>query len=88
MRLVLDTDLIVAALRSPTGASATLLRMARAGRVTLLASVPLIVEYEATCGSAEPRLAADVSAADVAVFLDAIAAMASEVETHYLWRGR
>jgi predicted nucleic acid-binding protein len=46
------------------------------------------VEYEATCSQAEHRLAAGVSAADVVVFLDAIVAMAVEVETHYLWRGR
>ncbi len=50
--------------------------------------MPLVVEYEATCSRAEHRLAAGVSAADVAVFLDAIVAMATEVETHYLWRGR
>ena len=34
MRVVLDTDVVVAALRSPTGASAELLRQARHGRIS------------------------------------------------------
>jgi len=42
-------DVIVAAMRSPGGASAAILREARQDRVTLLVSVPLAIEYEATC---------------------------------------
>jgi predicted nucleic acid-binding protein len=45
--MVLDTDVVIAGLRSPTGASAELLRMARRGELTLLISVPLFIEYEA-----------------------------------------
>jgi predicted nucleic acid-binding protein len=47
--VVVDTDVIVAAMRSPSGASAAILRTARQGKITLLVSVPLAVEYEATC---------------------------------------
>ena len=46
-RVVLDTDVVVAAMRSRTGASAEVLRLAGAGRLRLLVSVPLILEYEA-----------------------------------------
>ncbi len=46
MKLVLDTDVIVAALRSPTGASAELLRLAKSGRLRLALTVPLVLEYE------------------------------------------
>lgn len=49
LRLVLDTDVIVAALRSPSGASAALLEAALDQQVKLLASVTLFVEYEAKC---------------------------------------
>ncbi len=49
MRLVLDTDVVVAALRSPRGASAGLLETALNGRVQLPANVALILEYEAVC---------------------------------------
>jgi predicted nucleic acid-binding protein len=53
MRLVLDTDVIVAAMRSPSGASAAILRAALDKHVALLANVPLVIEYEATCSLAK-----------------------------------
>ena len=83
MRMVLDTDVVVAALRSPTGASAALLLAALDRRVTLVASVPLVIEYEAVCGLAEHQQAAGVSAADAQVFLDGLAALIEPVETHF-----
>ncbi len=86
MRLVADTDVIVAAMRSPTGASAAILRSARQGLVTLLASVALAMEYEAVCSEAEHRLAAGLSVAQAAVFIDAVVALAEPVRTHFLWR--
>jgi putative PIN family toxin of toxin-antitoxin system len=81
-----DTDVIVAAMRSPRGASAAILRAARQGRVTLLVSVPLGMEYEAVCSQAEHRLAAGLSEREVEIFLDAVLAMAEPVKTHFLWR--
>jgi putative PIN family toxin of toxin-antitoxin system len=86
VRLVLDTDVVVAAMRSPAGASAELLRLARRGRVWLLVTVTLAVEYEAVCLKAEHRTAAGLSEQEVRVFLDAVVALAEPVETHYLWR--
>ncbi|MEJ0049563.1 MAG: PIN domain-containing protein [Rhodospirillales bacterium] len=47
VRLVLDTDVIVAGMRSPSGASAELLRRLDRGHATLLLSVALLLEYEA-----------------------------------------
>jgi putative PIN family toxin of toxin-antitoxin system len=82
----LDTDVIVAGMRSPGGASAAILRQARQGRVTLLVSVSLAMEYEAICSEAEHRLAAGLSEREVEIFLDAIVAMAEPVKTHFLWR--
>lgn len=86
MRLVLDTNVVVAALRSPAGASAALLRAARHHEVTLLANVALALEYEATCRRAEHRLAAGLSEHQVMVFVNAVIALAEPVESHYLWR--
>jgi putative PIN family toxin of toxin-antitoxin system len=86
MKLVLDTDVIVAAMRSPRGASAAILRVVRAQRVTMLLSVPLAVEYEATCRRAEHLLASGLGQPEVDIFLDAVIAMAEPVEAHYLWR--
>jgi len=84
--VVLDTDAVVAGMRSPSGASAALIRAARQGRVTLLVSVPLAIEYESVCRRAEHRIAAGLSDRQVDVFLDAVLAMAEPVETHFLWR--
>ena len=86
MRFVLDTDVVVAAMRSPTGASAALLRKVRSQRAALLLSVPLALEYEAICGEAEHRVAAGLSQEEVQVFVTAVVAMAEPVETHFLWR--
>ena len=86
MRFVLDTNVVVAAMRSPAGASAAILLAARKGRVTILASVPLALEYEAVCCEAEHRLASGLSEQEVDVFLTAIIALAEPVETHFLWR--
>jgi putative PIN family toxin of toxin-antitoxin system len=84
--VVLDTDVVVAAMRSPSGASAAILRAARHGHPTLLVSVGLALEYEAICAQAEHRLASGLSEREVDVFVTAVIAMAEPVETHYLWR--
>jgi predicted nucleic acid-binding protein len=47
MRLILDTATMVAAIRSDAGASRRLLAAALQSQFTLLASVPLMIEYQA-----------------------------------------
>ena len=83
---VLDTSVVVAAMRSPTGASVTLLMRARKGKSTLLANVALALEYEATCQRAEHTLAAGRTVDEVGVFVDAVLAMVEPVESHFVWR--
>ena len=84
--MVLDTDVVVAALRSPGGASAGLLAAALDGGVTLLANVALVLEYEAVRTRAEPVAASGLSAKQVAIFVDAIVALVEPVESHFIWR--
>jgi putative PIN family toxin of toxin-antitoxin system len=86
MRCVLDTNVVVSAMRSPGGASAAVLRAARRKKLTLLANVALALEYESICGKAEHRMAAGLDLDDVIVFIDAVLAMIEPVETHFLWR--
>ena len=86
MRLVLDTDVIVAALRSPQGASAALLRLLDEGRGVLLVSVALALEYEAVCSRPEQRLAAGLSAKQVATFINGVLQIAEPVTNHFRWR--
>lgn len=78
--------MVVAAMRSPTGASAAILRAARQGRPTTLLSVALALEYEAVCRKAEHRLASGLSEREVDIFLTAVIAQAEPVKTHFLWR--
>ena len=87
MRLVLDTTTIVAGIRSDRGASRWLLTAALERRgVTLLVSVPLLMEYNAVLTRKEHLDAAGLSASDVEILLDAIAAVAEPVRLAYLWR--
>ena len=83
---MLDTDVVVAGMRSPGGASAAILRAALQGRATLLVSVALALEYEAICCRVEHRLAAGLADFEVEVFLTAVIALAEPVTTHFLWR--
>ena len=82
----MDTDAVVAAMRSPTGASAAIIRAVRQLRATLLLSVPLAIEYEAVCRRPEHREESGLSEHQVEIFLDAIIAMGEPVPTHFLWR--
>ncbi len=86
MRLVLDTDVVVAAMRSPTGASAGLLEAALDAAVTVVANVALVLEYEAVCSRAEHVAAAALSAKQAALFIDAVTALVEPVESHFIWR--
>ncbi len=86
IRYVLDTNVVVAAMRSPTGASAYLLMAARRGEITMLANVALALEYEATCKRAEHVVASGLNLAEVETFVTAVVAMAEPVESHFMWR--
>jgi predicted nucleic acid-binding protein len=88
MRLVFDTDVMVAAIRSDAGASRRLLQsiLERRRGLTLVISVPLLIEYEAVMTRPEHLKEARLSTADVGVLLDAVAAAAEPVRLAYLWR--
>lgn len=86
MRLVLDTNVVVAALRSPSGASAALVEQALDRQFTLLLSVPLVLEYEATCNDPTQRIASGLSESEVGTVISALCAVAEPVEAWFLWR--
>jgi predicted nucleic acid-binding protein len=85
MRLVLDTDAMVAAIRSDTGASRRLLQcvLERRRELTMLVSVPLLIEYEAVMTRPEHLRAARLSVTEVGALLDAVAAAAEPVRLAY-----
>jgi predicted nucleic acid-binding protein len=82
----MDTDAIVAAMRSRTDASAALLGAARAGRITLMATTSLCLEYEAVCSRSEHVAAAGFDGRDLAVYLDAVIGMMERIDVWFLWR--
>ncbi|MFZ1428055.1 MAG: putative toxin-antitoxin system toxin component, PIN family [Geminicoccaceae bacterium] len=86
MRLVLDTAVMVAAIRSDAGASRRLLMAALEHRLTILASVPLMIEYQAVMTRTEHLKASRLSVEDVNVLLDAVAAVVEPVRLAFLWR--
>jgi putative PIN family toxin of toxin-antitoxin system len=86
MRVVLDTDIVVAGARSDRGASFQWLLAGLERRVTLLLSVPLCLEYEAVLTRSEHLRATAASAADMRRLVDALVAVAEPVEIKFLWR--
>lgn len=83
---VIDTDVLVAARRSRTGASNALLRHLDEQGFVMLASVPLFLEYEAVLTRAEHLLASGMTAKQVMGFLDYLAGLVEPVKFHFLWR--
>ena len=86
MNYVLDTNVLVAGMRSPAGASAELLRRVIQGEIHMLCSVPLFMEYEAVLMRPEQLAAASAQTQDVENVLDALAMVLLPVPIQYLWR--
>jgi putative PIN family toxin of toxin-antitoxin system len=86
VRLVLDTDVVVAAMRSPRGASAELLRRIDGGEAVMLLTVALALEYEAVCTLPEHRLASGLSASEVGAYVDGLIELAEPVRAFFRWR--
>jgi putative PIN family toxin of toxin-antitoxin system len=86
MRLVLDTCVMVSAIRSDRGASRQLLEMVLRGNLHPLVSVPLFMEYEATMMRKEHIEKSGGSPDDIRRILDAIAIYVDEVVIWFLTR--
>lgn len=86
LRVVLDTNVLIAAARSSRGASAVVMRALRDEEFRLLASVPLFLEYESVLKRPEHRQAGARSEAMVDAFLDALSLRTEPVHLFYLWR--
>ena len=78
--------MVVAAMRSPQGASAAIIKAPRMRKATILTSVSLALEYEAVCNRAEHQLASGLTWLEVEIFVDAVIALSEPVETHFRWR--
>ena len=83
--LVLDTNVLIAGLRSRNGASFRLLSLlGQDTRIRIHLSVPLVLEYEAV-GKREAQ-ALGLSADDVEDVVDFLCKVGAHHEIFYLWR--
>lgn len=84
VRLVLDTNVLVAGLRSRRGASYRLLEFVVAGAVRPVLSVPLVLEYEAVLKRQLRVL--KLTPEDVDALLDDLCLLGEQHLVYYLWR--
>jgi putative PIN family toxin of toxin-antitoxin system len=82
MRIVMDTSVLVAGLRSSLGASAALLKEIAANRAVLVATPALFLEYEAVLKREQHGLPAQF----VDGFLAELALTILPVEIRFIWR--
>ena len=86
IRIVIDTDVLVAAFESPFGASRQLLIDVLDGSVRLLLSTSLVVEYEAVLTRPERLVRSGLGISEVIEVLDELASICIPVAFDYRWR--
>jgi putative PIN family toxin of toxin-antitoxin system len=86
LRVVLDTSVIVAAMRSRRGASNRLIELIGLERLRPLVTTALFLEYEEVLKRPEHRLATNMTDLDVDGFLAAFASAAEGVDVSFRWR--
>ncbi len=86
MRLVLDTDVVVAGILSPSGASRLWLDAVFRGVAAPVISVSLALQYEAVLKRPEILARSRLTAGDIDDVLDAFLKAAVHVRINYLWR--
>ena len=82
--IVLDTNVIIAALRSKRGASNKLLTLVGTHQFEIHDSVALILEYEDVIQRYREELG--LSHEDVSNFIDSLCSMAHHHKIYFLWR--
>jgi putative PIN family toxin of toxin-antitoxin system len=85
-RVVLDTSVVVAGLRTRAGAGNAVLRLVANRRIVALATPPLFLEYEEVLQRPEQRLAHGLEPEAIDEFLAELAALVEPVEVNFLWR--
>ena len=82
MRIVLDTNVLVAALRSRTGASFRLLEQVGRGAFEVVVSTPLVLEYEDVLTRSEFGFPEEMTTP----VLDYLCLVGQPQSIHFLWR--
>jgi len=82
--VVIDTNVVVAALRSKRGASNKLMSLVGTSKFEIHDSVALILEYEEVIQRQRTELG--LSQDEVSLFIDSLCAMAHHHQIYFLWR--
>ncbi|NET48045.1 MAG: putative toxin-antitoxin system toxin component, PIN family [Merismopedia sp. SIO2A8] len=83
-QIVIDTNVIIAGLRSRNGMAFRLLELVGSDRFDIHLSVPLVLEYEEVLLRQLPNLTIDAS--DIQDFIDFHCAVAAHHQIFFLWR--
>ncbi len=86
MRIVVDTNVFVAAVSSPDGASREVLRRCLLGRYQPLLGQALFAEYEAILSRPEIFGRSPISAKERWALWEAVASRSRWVRVYFLWR--
>ena len=82
--IVIDTNVVVAALRSKRGASSKLVSLIGTQKFEIHDSVPLILEYEDVIQRQRDEIG--LSQNDVSALIDSLCTLAHHHEIYFLWR--
>lgn len=85
-KLILDTNILVAAVRNAAGPSFALVQYVRLAKVQLFCSPALFLEYEAVLKRPAQLQASGLSVDDIDAILNELARFIEPVTTHYQWR--
>ncbi len=83
-QIVLDTNVLVSALRSRRGAAFRVLSMVDSGNFKINVSVPLVLEYEDVLNRQLSALT--ISREEIADVLDYLCMIGNRHQIHFLWR--
>lgn len=86
LRVVIDTDVMVAAFDSPRGASRQLLMNVLDGKMLLLLSTGLMLEYETVLTRPQVLKMVGIAAGEVLAVLDELSGLCVPVAYDYRWR--
>ncbi len=86
LRVLLDTNVLVAGFSSSKGASYAVLQAVPAGQLQIVASTALWLEYESVLKRDEIRVLHGFSVKQIDSLLSALAVWVQPVMLHYVWR--
>lgn len=84
MKIVIDTNVLFAALKSRRGASYKLVSLLPTERFSFAISVPLIIEYEDVLRRG--KLPVSITDKDISDFIDFFCRVGEQQEIFFLWR--